>query len=315
MKCDANLKMDFVECCICEHAGSKIIGSGEDYEYHTTPDTFYVSQCDNCSLVFLNPRPSVSEFETIYPPNYHAFDFSLEKFGFVYRVRALLEAKRALKRCDGLTDRAHILDVGCGDGFHLKLLRKYGNKTWILEGVDFDKRALKALSNSGIKVHLGTVEELNLTDENYDLVFLIQTIEHVEKPDKVLSAIYRLLKKGGKLVIVTDNTDSLDFKFYKRRYWGGYHFPRHWNLFNKKSLKLLAKKTKFDIEDMTTIVSPVNWVYSIHNSLVGNKKPQWLIERFTLKSFFSLFVFTIVDFVLQKFGKGALLQATLRKSL
>jgi hypothetical protein len=77
----------------------------------------------------------------------------------------------------------------------------------------------------------------------------------------------------------------------------------------------LAKKTKFEIEDITTIVSPVNWVYSIHNSLVGKKKPQWLIERFTLKSSFSLFFFTIVDFVLQKFGKGSLLQATLRKPL
>ena len=315
MERKAGLKLDFVECCICGHAASKIIGCGEDYEYHTTEDTFCALQCHKCSLIYLNPRPSVSEFETIYPPNYHAFDFSIKKFGFAYRVRAKLEAKRALKRCDGLTDGARILDVGCGDGFHLKLLRKYGNKTWILEGIDFDKRAIKAISNSGIKVYVGTVEELNLPEENYDLVFLIQTIEHVEKPVKVLAAIYRLLKKAGKLVIVTDNTDSLDFKLFKRRYWGGYHFPRHWNLFNKKSLTLLAKKTKFEIEDITTIVSPVNWVYSIHNFLVRKKKPQWLIERFTLKSSFSLFFFTIVDFVLQKFGKGALLQATLRKSL
>jgi hypothetical protein len=78
-------------------------------------------------------------------------------------------------------------------------------------------------------------------------------------------------------------------------------------------LTKLAEKSGYKVEDITTIVSPVNWVYSIHNSLVGKKKSKWLIERFTLKSTFSLFVFTAVDFVLQKFGKGALLQATLRK--
>ena len=74
---------------------------------------------------------------------------------------------------------------------------------------------------------------------------------------------------GGKLVVVTDNTDSFDFKFFKGSYWGGYHFPRHWNLFNRKSLEKLAKKTGFEIAKLTTVVSPVNWVYSIHNSLVA----------------------------------------------
>jgi 2-polyprenyl-3-methyl-5-hydroxy-6-metoxy-1,4-benzoquinol methylase len=315
MNGEANLKVDFVECCICGQSSAKVVGCGEDYEYHTSNDKFYALQCDTCSLVYLNPRPSVSEFQTIYPPNYHAFDFSAKKFGFVYTVRARLEANRALKRCGSLGDGARILDVGCGDGFHLKLLQEYGNKTWILEGVDLDERAAKKASKAGIKVHLGTVEEIALPKESYDMVFLIQTIEHVENPVKVLSAIYDLLKPGGKLAVVTDNTGSCDFRFYKKRYWGGYHFPRHWNLFNKKSFRLLIQKTKFEIEDLSTIVSPVNWVYSIHNSLVGKKKSAWLIKQFTLQSVFPLFVFTVVDFVLQKFGKGALLQATLKKPL
>src|SRR5665647_3700918 len=100
---------------------------------------------------------------------------------------------------------------------------------------------------------------------------MIQTIEHVEKPDAVLKAIYKLLKKGGRLVIVTDNTGSFDFKLFKNHHWGGYHFPRHWNLFNRHSLTKLAENTGFEIEELTTIVSPVNWVYSIHNSLVDSE--------------------------------------------
>ena len=315
MASKTNLELDFVNCCICGDAPSHLVGKGEDYEYKTSEDIFSAVQCDSCSLVYLNPRPAITEFETIYPSNYHAFEFSPKQYGFVYKIRARLEANRILNKCVQLNDDARILDVGCGDGFHLNLLREFGNKKWTIEGIDLDKRAVDAANKSGLTVHLGSVEEMQLAPSSYDLVFMIQTIEHVEKPLAAISAIYKLLKPGGKLVIVTDNTDSLDFKYYKNSYWGGYHFPRHWNLFNKKSLRLLAKKTGFEVFDLKTIVSPVNWVYSVHNSLVGHKKPKWLSDRFTLKSSFPLFVFTIVDFVLQKFGKGALLQATLKKPI
>jgi hypothetical protein len=68
--------------------------------------------------------------------------------------------------------------------------------------------------------------------------------------------------------------------FFKRRYWGGYHFPRHWNLFNKKSITKLAEKTHFEVAYSGTQVSPVNWVYTIHNWLVSRRAPKWLINRF-----------------------------------
>ncbi len=301
-------------CCVCKSSDATIIGTGEDYEYHTSPDIFTAMRCNSCSLIYLNPHPSISEFKKIYPSNYHSFDFSKSEYGFVFRIRKHLEARRILARCRNLPDNARILDIGCGDGFHLTLLREYGKKSWTVEGIDVDKRAVAAATRLGLKVHLGNVEDLNLSN-TYDLIFLIQTIEHVEKPDKILSSIHQLLRKGGRMVIVTDNTDSIDFKLFKRRYWGGYHFPRHLNLFNRQSLTKLVENTGFEIESLTTIVSPVNWVYSIHNILVGFQKPNWLINSFTLKSTFSLFVFTVIDFILQKFGKGALLQATLRRPL
>ena len=307
------LNLQFVKCCVCESNDATLIGMGQDFEYQTSSYTFSAMRCKSCGLVYLNPRPSITEFEKIYPPSYHAIDFSKKNFGFVYSVRSRLEAGRFLRRCRHLPEDARILDVGCGDGFHLNLLRKFGRKGWKLEGVDIDKRAVAAATRSGLQVHLGTIEDIDLPCESYDLVFMIQTIEHIEKPGEVLLAIKKLLRKGGQLIIVTDNTDSIDFKLFKSSYWGGYHFPRHWNLFNGNSLTKLAKKTGFEIQDLTTIISPVNWVYSIHNVLVDQKKSNWLINRFTLKSPVSLTIFTALDFVLQKFKKGALLQATLRK--
>lgn len=304
-----------VKCCVCESDNAEIVGEGKDFEYHTSEDTFVAMRCNSCGLVYLNPRPKVSEFKKIYPASYHAFNFSEKDYGIVHKIRSRLEAQRLLKSFKGLADDARILDVGCGDGFHLKLLRQYGKRSWELEGIDMDERAVAEAQKSGLVVYPGSVESIDLPENRYDGAFIIQTIEHVENPHKVLQGIGRLIKPGGKLLIVTDNTDSLDFRFFKRRYWGGYHFPRHWNLFNKNSLAKLAAKTNFDIEVLETQVSPVNWVYTIHNWLVDIKAPHWIINRFTLKSTVSLSVFTMLDIILQKFGKGALLRVVLKKPL
>jgi 2-polyprenyl-3-methyl-5-hydroxy-6-metoxy-1,4-benzoquinol methylase len=309
-----SLELVNVSCCVCDADDADVIGVGEDFEYRTTSEIFAVNQCKTCGLVYLNPRPSVAEFDRIYPPTYHAFDFSEKEFGFVHKVRSRLEANRLLALCKDLGDDAKILDVGCGDGFHLRLLRDFGNKNWTLEGLDASEKAVEVADKLGTKVHLGTAESNELPENTYDLAFLIQTVEHVDKPDQVLSAICRILKPNGKLIIVTDNTDSLDFKLFKRGYWGGYHFPRHWNLFNRNALTKLAEKSGFKIEKIETIVSPINWVYSFHNALVDMEAPQFLINFFTFKSTISLGIFTVLDVILQKFGRGALLRATLRKT-
>ena len=85
-----------VACCICGVDDSEPIAVGEDFEYRTSSDTFQAVRCQRCGLVYLDPRPAVSEFDRIYPPSYHAFDFSAERFGLVYQVRRRLEARRLL---------------------------------------------------------------------------------------------------------------------------------------------------------------------------------------------------------------------------
>lgn len=307
------LKLDHVDCCVCDSDGAEPVGVGYDFEYLTSADEFVAMRCDSCGLVYLNPRPAVSEFETIYPSSYHAFDFSEKDFGFVHKIRSWLESRRVLSWCRKLPADARIVDIGCGDGFHLRLLKQYGEKGWTLEGIDVDRRAAEMAEKSGFTVHLGTVEDLGLPADSYDLAFMVQTIEHVAEPARVLSAANRILKPGGKLVIVTDNTDSVDFGFFKNSYWGGYHFPRHWNLFNRKSLTLLAEKCGFEVANFTTQVSPVNWVYSFHNALVDVGAPAFLIKRFTLKSPAALSAFTILDVMLRQIGRGGLLHSILRK--
>jgi SAM-dependent methyltransferase len=302
-----------VRCCICETNHEAPLAIGEDFEYRTSPDTFLAVRCADCGLVYLNPRPAVSELDRIYPPDYHAYQFSEASFGFVYKVRRQLEAKRLLACCKGLGADARILDVGAGDGFHLGLLQEFGHRRWQLEGVEPSARAVAAGRHKGLNIYQGTVEQLDLPLASYDIAFMIATIEHVADPVGVMLAVRALLKPGGKLIIVTDNTDTLDFRMFSDRHWGGYHFPRHWNLFNPSTMRTLAAKTGLEVAQLTTIVSPVNWVYSIRNSLVERGAPKWLYEQFSLNSTLSLGIFTLFDMIHQFFGHGALMRATLRR--
>lgn len=308
-----SLCLEHVCCCVCGHNDAIPVAVGKDFEYKTSDDSFLAVKCRECGLVYLNPRPSETEFTRIYPDTYHAFAFSESSFGFVYKVRRRLEAKRLLGVCRGLPANARILDVGCGDGFHLGLLREFGPSGWRLEGVDLDERAAAMARQNGLSVHVGTVQDLPLERGTYDFALMIQTIEHVSSPPEVLSAVHALLKPGGRLLIVTDNTDSLDFTAFKSRHWGGYHFPRHFNLFNRQALSRLASKCGYEVEAIRTIVSPVNWSYSVRNTLDDYGAPRWLVEQFSLKTPITLGVFTIFDTLHQFAGRGALMQAVIRR--
>jgi SAM-dependent methyltransferase len=303
-----------VRCCVCDVDDAEPLAIGEDFEYRTSPDSFLAVRCRRCGLVYLNPRPDTSELDRIYPPDYHAFNFSEGEFGFVYKVRRRLEARRLLECAAGLEAGARILDIGCGDGFHLDLLREFGHPTWRLEGVDSSARAAEAAARRGLMVHRSFVQDCPVAPGSIDLALMIATIEHVDSPPEVLAAVGRLLKPGGRVVIVTDNAASPDARLFQGRHWGGYHFPRHWNLFTGATLRALAEKAGLEVESLHGIASPVNWVYSIRNRLVDAEAPAWLIRRFSLSTPVSLGLFTILDSALRLIGKSGLLRAMLRKS-
>ncbi len=307
------LEMEKVVCCLCGIDDADPVAVGEDFEYHTSPEVFRAVRCRRCSLVYLDPRPAASEVSRIYPADYHAYDFSAESFGLVHAVRRRLEARRMLSWCEGLGPEARILDVGCGDGFHLGILREFGRPGWRLEGIDPDPRAVEAGQRRGLTVHQGTIQTVQLPPSSFDLALLIMTIEHVDDPIGVLDGIFAALRPGGRCVIVTDNVESPDFRVFGGRHWGGYHFPRHFTLFGKQTLRAAAARAGFEVASLRTIVSPVNWVYSIRNLLVDVHAPEWMVERFSLRAPGALAAFTLLDMANARVGRGAVLNAILRR--
>jgi SAM-dependent methyltransferase len=134
-----------------------------------------------------------------------------------------------------------LLDVGCGGGWLLESMKSLG---WTVEGVDLDPQAVAGARSRGLQVHLGQVEQLRLPAERFDVVTMSHYIEHVYQPAVVIAACYRLLKPGGRLVMVTPNTRSLGHRLY-RKDWMHLDPPRHLHLFNPGTLADTARRGGF----------------------------------------------------------------------
>lgn len=305
--CLKPLRLTPAVCAVCGIEDTDPIAVGEDFEYHTSADSFLAVRCNGCGLVYLNPRPADSEFTRIYPNHYHAFSFRAEEYGFVHRCRRWIESRRLLRWLRGIPDNAQILDFGCGDGFHLRLIRDQGRAGWRNEGVDADSRAVASAVQAGLNVRLCRSDADPLPSSTYDAIFLIMTVEHLSEPGKTLVRLKESLKPGGRLIVVTDNCHTLDAWIFRGRHWGGYHFPRHFNLFDRKTLTRLAQKSGLEVRSVSTSFSPVNWVYSIRNWLDDWGAPRWLVNRFSLKAPVSLAFFTVLDLLLTVLGFGSML--------
>lgn len=308
------LRMVDSACSVCgKRDRSRLVARGEDFEYRTSPDTFQMYLCERCDAYFLHPRPERSELGRIYPPNYHAYEFSEDEYGIAYEFRRRLEKRRLLDWCRDVPSGGSIVDIGAGDGFHLRILRDFGDPTWRLEAVEPDERAAEAISDPRIQVHRGFLDEVGLPPDSYDFAMMIMVVEHVDDPAGILRSVHRILRPGGRVGIVTDNIRSVDARLGRRRHWGGYHFPRHFNLFSPRSLRSLAAEAGLEVVELKSMMSPVNWTYTVHNYLADRSAPEWLVRSFTLKSALALGGFTLVDALCTFAGRGALMRAVLRK--
>jgi SAM-dependent methyltransferase len=113
---------------------------------------------------------------------------------FATRTRAILAF---LDRHAGPDGYPEILDVGCGAANMTHQLRHYGR----VSGVDSNPRPLEVARRRGLDAVLGSAEDLPFGDGAFDLVTLLDTIEHVPGEARVLAECRRVLRPSGKLLV------------------------------------------------------------------------------------------------------------------
>jgi SAM-dependent methyltransferase len=144
--------------------------------------------------------------------------------------------------------RGRVLDVGCGSGQTLLLLRELG---WKVEGVDLDETAVQAARLRGLDVRVGTLESLHYKEGSFEAVTMSHVLEHVADPAGLFRQAHHVLTPGGRLVVTTPNANSLGHRRFGAG-WRGLEPPRHFQIFTRASLWELAKRAGFEAITIST---------------------------------------------------------------
>jgi len=330
---DGSMLLDTVACNNCGSTRAELVTEGRDHEYpHTTSGTFRMVRC-GCGLVYLNPRPAVSELDRIYPDDYYAYQIIEQRLrqgrgkGSLLRrymdARAIERLKRYTRLVEG-RGPVKILDIGCGDGTVLNQWKQAFEYPGDVDthGVEMNEKAAAIAEAQGHHVMPRRIEECDLGPSSFDLVFSFHVIEHVTDPTSFMRAIHGALKDDGYLLIETPNVDTADFRWFKDRHWGAYHFPRHFYLYDPRTFTALASKAGFEVVRFDYLPSAVFWIWTFHSMLwerfprLADRlfPPVEILLRGSPWLWLLMSVFTFVDLVNAKvLGKTACMRVLLRK--
>jgi SAM-dependent methyltransferase len=258
-------------CLLCGHGRQSAVISGPDYEYASAPGPFTLSRCAQCGHVSLNPIPEADEVAAFYPPTYYTVNPNSPLYlrGFIYESKIRRDIKRIQSYRDVRRLRS-IVDLGCGDAARLFMLRKIVPPETECFGLDlrFQPAMVERAKAAGIRLAEASESNLDmLRDAGHDLIIMSQILEHLRDPIAALERLRMKLAPEGALLIETPHLGGLDYALFCKRYWGGYHLPRHFHLFTKDSLAQAAKRAGYRIVKQGSLPSPGFWIMSLRNAL------------------------------------------------
>ena len=230
-----------------------------------------IVRCRDCGLNYLNPQPTQEELAKYYPKDYYSFiesDASKRlSVSDALRYKLIRSAivgyfgkdqeshssktfytKFLRHRFGGAPEylkKGRILDVGCGDGFFLSIVKEIG---WDVFGVEINKEAADKANKRGLNVFCGNLEDAGYAENYFDVIRLSHSFEHFTTPYDTLSYACKILKHKGKLIISVPNFDSFSSRIFSRN-WAGLDVPRHLFFFTASSMrKMLESAGLVDIE-------------------------------------------------------------------
>lgn len=258
------------QCPLCKSAKVTLLSTVKDVEYFTSEEFYEYWGCDSCDSIYLK-NPPVENLAQIYPDNYYSVkgpaDNNSSLLSVLEKVKEYFDKRlfrNALGRIEG--NSINCLDVGGGSGWISNLVRDSDNRVKRTTIVDINEGSRSIAEANGHVYVKGLIELLGYENE-FEFVLMLNLIEHVASPRVTLNCTHKAMKSGGVLLIKTPNTASLNRRLFQHFYWGGYHAPRHWILFNKNSFIKLATDCGFLIESFRYTQGAPQWVASVLGSI------------------------------------------------
>jgi 2-polyprenyl-3-methyl-5-hydroxy-6-metoxy-1,4-benzoquinol methylase len=244
-----NGMLEEVTCYLCGSGDSSHFTEAWD-DLSGKPGTFHFVRCNQCGLVYQNPRIK-QEFIGMYYDDEYIAHRKKKNWGLMTPLYNWAmdthdrQKSKLVARYTSLTNSSKVLDIGCGAGtFLLKMHSLHGSG---ITGVDF--KNLSALPGFDlIDFRHGPVGEQNFPAESFDLVTMWHYLEHDYAPVQTLEKARRIIRADGTLIIEVPRLDSVTFKLYRER-WPGLQAPQHTVLFNKQTLLETVQKAGFVVQD------------------------------------------------------------------
>ena len=235
----------------------------EDRNYQS--GNYQYVKCKKCKLVWLLLRPVGKSLQKHYPENYRPYKRYQKTNQLQKLIRLIIKKNRFIAKiliADQLFfwTKGKILDVGPGSGYYLHILQQWG---WKVTGLELNPKAVKMVKDSGFsEIYQGDMFSQKFPPNSFDVVRYSHVLEHVPSPNEEIKEVRKVLKKGGKLIMIIPNIDSLLFKLFKS-YWYPLEAPRHFYQFSPKTLKKLLKIHKFKIVDIKYHQPPHTFLWSL----------------------------------------------------
>jgi SAM-dependent methyltransferase len=288
-----------VRCVLCGTAQTSERLRQRDINLRKSEEVFTLMKCLGCGLIYLNPRPTAAAIAKFYPDEYYpctseqgrqpekpvskklssAIKQAIreEFYGYPPKGRgAKTSIWRRLRRWILYPEYWHLklvgrdiipfsgegwlLDVGCGTGKTMCLLRDQGWKTF---GVDFSKVAAEyARLQHGLEVFCGQLADARHKDSSFDLVMFSHSLEHLYNPVDTLREAHRILKPGGRVLIIVPNAGSFE-AFLFGKWWVHWDVPRHLCHFTKDTLSRILEECGFRVARTGYGMTPSSFLGSL----------------------------------------------------
>jgi SAM-dependent methyltransferase len=202
-------------CPACHESASETLGTKNGHSFR---------HCTGCATISLQTLPSRELLDEFYADYYDHGNFAVHPQ--VARTLDVLARSFASYRA---TNRW--LDVGYGTGGLLATAERHG---WSCHGVELSPAALRYGSRCGWTVS-SRLDDGRFPAAGFDVVTMIELIEHVAAPDDCFRAAACLLRPGGALYLTTPNARSLNAQILQLD-WSIFAPPEHLTIWSAKGL-------------------------------------------------------------------------------
>ncbi len=170
----------------------------------------------------------------LYP---HFFEIENEHWWFIARQKILWEV---MEKKLQLPKGARLLDVGCGTGAILEMF----SKKYETYGQDVSQQAIEFCGKRGLgNLFCGTLDQLPVPPNGFDIVTALDVIEHIEDDLGVLKQMSTLLSPTGRLVITVPAFPSL---------WSAHDIvTHHKRRYVKSTLRAVLTQAGFRVEHIS----------------------------------------------------------------